>query len=325
MKYVSWNVEKLDDLVSLWNQELNEGFPMSKELFEQNSFRDENICYVASRIAVDSDDKVIGFIVAKKWQGQLNVEMKKETGWIQVLLVDHGYRNQGIGAELLKHAESILISAGMKEVLLGKDPWHYFPGIPEQFTDVAKWFESKGYEDFGEEYDLINHYDSCESKSIPTANHAMFSILDPKDKENFLDFLHRCFPGRWEYEALRYFQKGGTGREFVVLKKNDKIIGFSRINDGQSPYIAQNVNWAPLFDKELGGIGPLGIDANERKQGYGIAIVEAAIAYLRNRDIESIVIEWNLDEVCVKTHTLILAIHWYCELTNKTVFVCRPR
>ena len=159
--------------------------------------------------------------------------------------------------------------------------------------DVAIWFESRGYEAFGEEYDLINHYGNDESKSLPTADNAAFSILDLKDKEDFLGFLNRCFPGRWEYEAMHYFQKGGTGREFVVLKKNDKIIGFSRINDSQSPFIAQNVYWAPLFDQELGGIGPLGIDANERKQGYGIAVVEAAIAYLRNRDIDKIVIDWT--------------------------------
>lgn len=292
-KYISWTKERIEGLVNLWNQELNESFPMSRKLFEQNSFQDENICYRASRIAVDSDDKVIGFIVAKKWQEQLSVEMRKETGWIQVLLVNHTYRNQGIGDELLRHAESTLKSAGMREVLLGKDPWHYYPGIPQQFNDVARWFEGKGYEAYGEEYDLINHYDGHKKNSLPTVDNAMFSILDPKDKEDFLDFLHRCFPGRWEYEALHYFQKGGTGREFVVLKKNDKIIGFSRINDAKSPFIAQNVYWAPLFDKELGGIGPLGIDANERKQGYGVAVVEAAITFLRGRDINNIVIDWT--------------------------------
>ena len=293
MKYIAWNIERLEDLVDLWNRELKESFPMSIELFEQNSFRDENICYEASRIAVDSNDKVIGFIVAKKWTEQLSVEMRKETGWIQVLLVDKTYRNQGVGSELLLFAESTLKSAGMKEILLGKDPWHYFPGIPQQFSNVAKWFRDKGYETFGEEYDLLNEYDRLDGKIVPIVENATFSILDLKDKKDFLDFLHRCFPGRWEYEALHYFQKGGTGREFVVLKKNDKIIGFSRINDAQSPFIAQNVYWSPLFDEELGGIGPLGIDANERKQGYGIAVVEAAIAYLRNRNIDKIVIDWT--------------------------------
>ena len=37
-----------------------------------------------------------------------------------------------------------------------------------------------------------------------------------------------------------------------------------------SPFIAQNVYWSPLFEEEVGGIGPLGIDAEEQKQGYGL-------------------------------------------------------
>src|SRR5699024_8165519 len=84
-----------------------------------------------------------------------------------------------------------------------------------------------------------------------------------------------------------------TGREFVVLRKNNRIIGFCRINDEHSPMIAQNVYWAPLITGELGGVGPLGIDENERGQGYGLAIVEAGLAFLRQRGICHIVIDWT--------------------------------
>lgn len=55
--------------------------------------------------------------------------------------------------------------------------------------------------------------------------------------------------------------------------------------------IAQNVYWAPLYKETLGGIGPLGIDAEERGQGYGLSIVKAGIVYLRKRKINRIVID----------------------------------
>jgi len=42
-----------------------------------------------------------------------------------------------------------------------------------------------------------------------------------------LQFFQPCFPDRWLYEALNYFEKGGTGREFVVLKKDGKLKGFA--------------------------------------------------------------------------------------------------
>lgn len=292
MKFIPWTIIRLKELVDLWNDAFGEHFPMREDLFLQNSFKDINVCYDASQIALNEADQVIGFIVAKRWQEKLDINMRQETGWIQAIVVKKEYRNQGIGSHLLQHAEASLQESGMKEILLGKDPWHYFPGIPEERTQAVKWFTDKGYEQTGNDYDLINHYEN-DVPVLPTVNHAYFSILKEDEQEQFLAFLHRCFPGRWEYEALHYFARGGTGREFVVLKKNEEIIGFSRINDDLSPLIAQNVYWAPLFEERLGGIGPLGIDANERKQGYGIAIVQAAIYFLRNRDINKIVIDWT--------------------------------
>lgn len=293
MKFIPWNIDRLEDLVDLWNKELGERFPMRTELFEQNSFDDLNVFSEGSQIAVDNKDNVIGFIVVKRWQEQLDVGMSSETAWIQALLVDHRFRNQGTGSKLLNHAESVCKANGMDNVLLGRDPWHYFPGVPSQFESTAIWFEKRGFKKLGSDYDLICNYDNLHHFSVPVMEGVAFSILKKEDTAHFLAFLHRCFPGRWEYEAIHYFQKGGSGREFVVLKKNGQIIGFCRINDSNSPFIAQNVYWAPLFNEELGGIGPLGIDSKERKNGYGLAIVEAAVSHLRKRNINSILIDWT--------------------------------
>src|SRR5699024_12360036 len=92
----------------------------------------------------------------------------------------------------------------------------------------------------------------------------------------------------------------GTGREFVVLRKQEKIIGFCRVNDSKAPIIAQNVYWSPLFKEELGGIGPLGVDAAERGQGLGLAIVEAGIGELRKGGVRNVVIEWTGVITCYK-------------------------
>lgn len=293
MKFIPWTFDRMEELVELWNRELDASFPMRLELFIQNSILDTNICDKASLLAIDDTGQIIGFIIAKRWKEVLNVPMRNDVGWIQVLIVDKNYRRQNIGSTLLTHAESEFEKNGLKEILLGKDPWHYFPGIPSQFTEVKAWFEQKGYVSFGEEHDLVCHYESKSTGRLPVVKEAEFSLVELKDKDEFLAFLQRCFPGRWEYEAIHYFKKGGTGREFVVLKKHGQIIGFSRVNDANSPLIAQNMYWSPLFTEELGGIGPLGIDEAERGNGYGIAIVEAAISTLRNRDIHMIVIDWT--------------------------------
>lgn len=291
-----WDANRLKEIVNLWNQELDGQFPMRQELFKVNSFEDKNVYTSGSRIAVNDEDKVIGFVVAKKWQEDLHVAIPSDTGWIQVLLVGRDYRYDGIGSALLKHAEEALKETGMKRILLGRDTWHYFPGIPTQDTETIEWFKARGYSlasSNDNDYDMICHYNNSLQPIMPCIAGVEFSILNKEEKVNLLRFMHRCFPGRWEYEAMKYFEKGGDGREFVIAKKNDKIIGFCRINDPDSPFIAQNVNWAPLIDGKMGGIGPLGIDPVERKNGYGLTLVEAATVFLRARNIHSIVIDWT--------------------------------
>ncbi|WP_257351043.1 GNAT family N-acetyltransferase [Pseudalkalibacillus decolorationis] len=293
MKIITWTEDKLQDVLCLWNKEIGDQFPMREELLKLNCFEDENVLLQGSFLAVDSDDKLIGFVVSKRWQENLNLHMGKSIGWIQVLLVDSDYRNLGLGSRLLEKAETALIESGATKVSLGRDPWYYFPGVPGDFHETRKWFENRGYTSSGQDFDLICHYDKAIISPPPSFDEVEFAILEKGDQEEFITFLHRCFPGRWEYEAIHYFKRGGTGREFVVLKKGRKIIGFCRINDHQSPFIVQNVYWSPLFSEPLGGIGPLGIDPNERKKGYGMAIVEAGIAILREREINRIVIDWT--------------------------------
>ncbi|WP_449538151.1 GNAT family N-acetyltransferase [Ferdinandcohnia sp. Marseille-Q9671] len=292
MKYESWNSDRLEELVSLWNQEIGIDFPMRKELFKQNSFDDCNVFMDGSLIAINDENRVVGFVVSKRWQDKIDVGIGKETGWIQVLLVDQNYRNRGIGEKLLQHAEHKLKESGMTHLWLGKDTYHYFPGIPLHYEAVRTWFEKRGYIPSSTEYDLDCHSER-HTRETPSKEGVEHSLLKLEEKEEFLSFLKRCFPGRWEYEAIKYFETGGQGREFVLLKKKNQIIGFCRINDSKSPEIAQNVYWSPLYRQELGGIGPLGIDPTERKHGYGLFIVEAAVSYLHKRHVTDIVIDWT--------------------------------
>lgn len=293
MKYIQWSETRLEELVALWNKEIGEDFPMREALFQQNSFDDVNVQQNHSIIAVNEADEVVGFIVVKSYEESHITEMHRETGWIQVLLVDSNYRNRGIGSHLLEQAEQYFTSIGKKQILIGRDPFHYFPGVPSSYEDVCNWLEAKGYEKGNTEVDLSCTYADEEPIEEPNVEDATFVIATEKDKDDLIAFLQRCFPGRWEYEAKKYFEKGYSGREFVLLKVGDQVKGFCRINDPQSEIIAQNVYWAPLFADGLGGVGPLGVDASERGKGYGLAIVQAAIAFLRKRGIRHIVIDWT--------------------------------
>ncbi|WP_462410674.1 GNAT family N-acetyltransferase [Neobacillus sp. Marseille-QA0830] len=293
MRYIPWDVQRLLELVNLWNSSIGDQFPMTGELFKQNSFDDVNILPQGSLIAIDDHEQVAGFIVSKRFKERIPIQLNEETGWIQAIMVRSNSRGKGIGSALLREAESAFRESNCKKVFLGRDPYHYFPGVPLEYKETKKWFERRGYLAAGIESDLIHHYQPDDKNTWPELENVQISLLQEQEKEAFLSFLHRCFPGRWEYEAYHYFLRGGKGREFVVFKKAGEMIGFCRINDANSPFIAQNVYWSPLFKEPLGGIGPLGIDRSERKNGYGLAIVQAAVFFLRERKINKIVIDWT--------------------------------
>jgi beta-N-acetylhexosaminidase len=295
MKYVPLSVDWLTELSLLWNRELGDQFPMQEQLLRQNSFSDVNVLQGGSWIAVDEiSGKIVGFIVAKLWQEHREFVLGAGAGWIQVLLVDRDYRRLGIGSELLKRAETALLEHGVHKILIGRDPWHYFPGVPKEYPKVRTWLESKGYKDDNRvENDLLAIYDQSSASKLPIQEGVSYRLLEIHEKNELLAFLRRCFPGRWEYEAIRYFELGGTGREFVVIETDGHMIGFCRINDSSSPIIAQNVYWSPLFEDELGGIGPLGVDSAYQGKGYGLAVVQAGVHFLRERGIRKIVIDWT--------------------------------
>ncbi|KMK75097.1 GNAT family N-acetyltransferase [Alkalihalobacillus pseudalcaliphilus] len=296
LHYQSLQRTKVQDIVKLWNQEIGTDFPMSERLLIQNSFSDHNLFHEGSYIVMNEQDELVGFIISKFFQEITEVSLSQNVGWIQVLVVHQNYRNQGIGSDLLIKAERAFQHQHIKEILLGRDPFHYFPGIPADYEQTILWFEKRGYEinePYGRDYDMVRNFKEQEEVQRPNIEGISFSLLKLQEKELFLHFMKQNFPGRWQYEAHKYFEMGGVGREFVVVKKRGNIIGFCRINDYHSPMIAQNVYWSNLFERELGGIGPLGVAKEERKYGYGLAVVEAAVYFLRERGVESIVIDWT--------------------------------
>src|SRR5690625_1685440 len=105
MKIIPLKKARLAELIPLWDEEIGADFPMRTELFNQNTLQDENVCHTSSGVAVTDDHQVVGFIVAKRWQEKLAIDMSATTGWIQTLVVATKMQGQGIGETLLQHAE----------------------------------------------------------------------------------------------------------------------------------------------------------------------------------------------------------------------------
>ncbi|MEK4357245.1 GNAT family N-acetyltransferase [Paenibacillus sp. FSL M7-1455] len=293
MNIIPLHEDWLAAMCELWNRELGGLFPMREQLMRQNTFQDQNVYAAGSKLAVDDEGRLAGFVIAKIWQEeQRSMKLGDGGGWIQAIVVRSDVRGQGVGSRLLEQAEQALRDAGAQLAYVGRDPWHYFPGIPHELPDAKTWFARKGYEVLYDVYDLVNISGEHEGRQ-QYVDGAYARLLEVGDRDEMLRFFKRCFPGRWLYEAETYWERGGTGREFVGLFKDGEMIGFCRVNDDQSPLIAQNTYWAPLFESPLGGIGPLGVDDRFRGNGYGLAIVKDGVAELASRGVKNLVIDWT--------------------------------
>ena len=145
---------------------------------------------------------------------------------------------------------------GVEEIRLGRDPWHYFPGIPLEDEETINWFEKRGYVKGGVETDLLKDVRDGELYEL-TNSTEHYRQLTKEDIPSLLGFLERVFPGRWHYEALHYEMMSGSGREFMGFFMDGELQGFCRMNDPHSPVIAQNMYWSALIPGEMGGIGPI--------------------------------------------------------------------
>ncbi|ADH97736.1 GCN5-related N-acetyltransferase [[Bacillus] selenitireducens MLS10] len=272
-----------DQICILWNRIYGDRFPLRKSLFQQNSIEDIHVDADASRL-VTVGDEAVGLIIVKR--DHYN-RFQRSQAWIHLLMVDPTYQHRGIGSKLLKQAEATVVNMGASEIVIGQDPYHYFPGVPADQNAIKKWLMKRGYTNVNSVSDYVNTSPQSERK-LDTEN-----ILSSDEKGKLFSFLKAYFSSRWLYEAEEYFLKGGSGSAYVIIKDQGEIIAFCKTNIGEKPLIGSNVNWSQRFTGILGGIGPLGVHPEWRKMKLGREIVLLATRHLLNQGVGSIYIDWT--------------------------------
>lgn len=280
--------ESHKDIIDLWNVCLPD-FKLTDRLLEQNTWQSPYMLPEGSALK-EVDGKIVGVVISKVWHETYGVSLNKEHGWIQMLLVHPDYRQQKLATELYLYAEQALLKNGIKKIQLGGDLGHLLCGVPLEEREGVAFAENFGFKQVVESVDFIKNV--TEPLSLPEKNNVQFVLLEKNEQQQFIEFMAYSFPGRWTFEAYDYFARGGTGRDYVVVKWEGKIVGFCRINDEHSAWKGPNYNWAEQFDR-LGGIGPLGINADYRKYGLGRAVIEASEYYLQQRGKETFFIDWT--------------------------------
>jgi len=284
-------------LVRLWNRALGEHFPLSLRLWRQNvegapSYQPDD------SMVVTRAGSPIGYVLTKRFREQdVLADALSATGWIEAVVVDPAHQRQGLGSDLLAWAMDRLHGAGVRDIRIGGGFRHFFPGAPLELPGLTQFFARRGFEQTGIVHDLRgNLVGFAAPPSARAALRAVGAVAEPCTPEQvpaLLDFLRAEFPGRWRYDTEHYLAKGTPPQEYIILRQDSRVIGFAKIHHRGSAYLGPPLYWRRLLGRGAGGLGPIGVAADMRNKGLGLALLQLALEHLAHLGVRHAVIDWT--------------------------------
>ncbi|MGX7172833.1 GNAT family N-acetyltransferase [Enterococcus ratti] len=273
--YQNFSIENLEQIISLWNQELIYD-RIAKSRFLDQILYDENFASELFKVAL-VQNKVVGFIYAiKRRVPYLTRGLEPTRGWILQVVVAKNYQRQGIATALVHQIEATFVTQGVTEVTLcAFSPNYFAPGIDIRYTAGLAFFKKLGYIGKGEAVsmgaNLTNH--EVDIETIIAEKAAQGIRLIPYQEVYYakvLAFAEAEFGGGWHRNVLLAMQ-AHEARDtiFLAIDKADEVIGFCmRKIDGNDMRF-----------------GPMGVSSTLRSKGLGGALLEMMLDDLIKRGI----------------------------------------
>lgn len=288
----------VEELHRLWYETFSGDVPINKELIIQNTLEDPNVIWHSVRAFCD-DTGLLGMIVPKRYP---HIEGLHDAAFVSLLLGKPGNCRKYVFRALVDSLIADMREHKVKDFYLFGEYNNYLTGVPKEDDAYCMDIEFCGFTGSHVYCDLYKHYSVADTSLLADSatgevNSYRHKVLEENELELLLGFMQSEFPGRWDHEVETYITNGGSGREYVVLYKSeelkqDKIIGFCRINDKHSPSIWYNMNFTARY-KNQGGVGPLGVADAYRGKGLGKVVTNIGIQELRKRGINEIIIDWT--------------------------------
>ncbi|MGV3467297.1 MAG: GNAT family N-acetyltransferase [Heyndrickxia sp.] len=286
-------IDDLEDILTLWNDNIGVLFPLDERLLEQNAFYG----------SVQRAD-IYGAFYQNRLIGMISFKCYKDIGYISFLIVDIAFRKKGIGNKLIAKAEQSIRTNEVVTIHLGSDPYHFFPGVPLNFYGARNFFQRKGFVEGSQSFDLICDISKVNLDRILRLNRQSIvqddkyniSLFQKEDLASLHRFFEKNFPGRWYEETIDFIEKTGQFENLIILndRESDCIIGFCRIYTKESKLLGPSIYWRGMLGDSYGGLGPIGIDIDYRKKGLGFTFLYQTLEILQNRKIKNTVIDWTV-------------------------------
>lgn len=279
MKITSYDQKRMEEeIVELWN-ECCPYDTITVEKFRKFIIFDENYNSELCLVALE-DGEIVGFVYGYKRRfPYLDKGIESEKAWIGALFVKKGYRNLGIGKNLLNNVETKMKKDGAKTIVLGANSPHYFfSGLDEEhYPEALNFFKCAGYCGYEKHYSMgmnLHYFDLSEKtknrkKELENAGYH-FKMFDYSYSLELLHFLEIEFGGGWKYHALEAMKKDkAQDRIMIVLDPKGNICGCAN---------------RAIDDNEM-RFGPIGIAGKERNAGIGTVLLECAMLEMKKRGI----------------------------------------
>jgi GNAT superfamily N-acetyltransferase len=277
-----------DAALRIWDTALHTDYSINKRFLCYNIIPGTGEV-IEGRVAIHSGE-IVGFVLACAFPQDPLATL----GWISAIAVEPAVQRQGIGSELLTWAESWLKEKGCKRVRIGGNLRPFLPGLPYVMHENIGFFEKHGYKSSSDqpfEYDIARSLKDYES-IYPKPDYADLTPMQPGEEHLLLDFLHREYPGRWEFEAREFVKNGGRASDFLLLRVHGEVHGFCRftLSDSERPI---ERFYPQRLPKPWGQFGALGLSKEVRGQGLGGYLIDAAAVHMQSLGVDGCVIDWT--------------------------------
>ena len=188
-----------------------------------------------------------------------------EQGFVRIIVVAPEHRRRGIGAALLRRAESELRAAGCTSVTVGADaPYYLWPGVDASELALLCLLERSRYSRTNANFNM-----DVDLAAVPP-DPGGWAVAVPADREELATWARKFWPW-WEAELLR-----ALDRETLVLTRDDS---------GIAAVFAYDVN-------RDGWVGPVAVRPNLMGRGAGVAPLLGALHRLRATGRTTAQISW---------------------------------
>lgn len=283
-------------LTEVWNAACPADFILANRLvtFNLQKVNGGNQC---GRLALVAN-KIVGFVVASTLPGQPQV-VPATVGWVDALAVPPTHQHQGIGTALLTWAESWLLTQGCQTIILGASQRPFAPGIPTttENTETLVFFQKRGYGNARQAWDTAANLATYQSPDTVRAIQGVVRPAQSGDETALATFLQREFPGRWHFEFTEFLRHpaGASGArlsDYMLLWSERGVDGFCQLTFEDS--LRPIERFFPYgLPRPWGQLGPIGVSADRRGQGYGAALLDTGLRRLYNNGVNGCVIDWT--------------------------------